>query len=252
MIDTHCHLNDAKYDNDIEQVIDNFLKAKVNQVICIGWDYWSSVKAKALARDNQNVYAAVGVHPDNLEGYNESEIERLLTKLNQKVVALGEIGLDYFHNKKNKEQQIEVFESQILLAKKHRFPIIIHCRDAFGDMLNILKKHTPFTDGAVMHCYSGSLDYAKEIIKLGIKLSFTGTVSYKNATNLHEVIRNIPIDSFFLETDSPYLTPEPNRGRRNEPTYVYDVAIAVATLRNEELSYIINQTDYNAKKFFKI
>ncbi len=252
MIDTHCHLNDAKFDNDVDLVIDKFTSSGVESVVCVGWDFKSSVKAREIADLNENVYYAVGVHPDECDDYNPFEMEDLLRLKSNKLVAVGEIGLDYYHNKENKFRQMEVFESQISLANKYKLPIIIHCREAFGDMLTILKKYAPFRYGAVMHCYSGSLDYAKEIIKLGLKISFTGSVTFKNATNLQEVAKNIPLDSFFFETDSPYLTPEPNRGKRNEPANVFDIAKAVAKLRDADEEKLIETTDENAKKFFHI
>ena len=130
--------------------------------------------------------------------------------------------------------------------------MVIHCRDAFGDMLNILKKYAPFEHGAVMHCYSGSIEYAREIIKLGLKISFTGTVTYKNARNVQEVAQNLPIDSFFFETDSPYLTPTPYRGQRNEPKHVVEVAKFVADLRNMSYEELEKITDKTAKVFFNL
>ena len=250
MIDTHCHLNDKMF-TDVNQVVNDFLYAGVERAICIAWDYNSSVKAIELSNEFESVYATIGCHPDECFSYNQEEIENLLKQQHKKVVAVGEIGLDYFHNKDNKEQQKQVFISQILLANKYKLPIVIHCRDAFGDTLEILKQHNA-EYGAVMHCYSGSLEFAKELLKIGIKISFTGTVTYKNAVNLHEVAKYIPLDSFFFETDSPYLTPVPYRGKRNEPKYVVEVANFVANLRGVPAEELIKITDINAKSFFKI
>ena len=167
-------------------------------------------------------------------------------------MAIGEIGLDYFHNKLNRAKQIEVFTSQINLAIKYRLPIIIHCRDAYQDVLEILKKYSPLEVGVVMHCYSGSLEFARELIKLGVKISFTGNVTYKNSIKTKDVAKNIPLESMFFETDAPYLTPEPNRGKRNEPKYVFNTAKFVAELRGIDADELIKITDENAKKFFNI
>lgn len=250
MLDTHCHLNDKMF-TDVNDVVNNFLTAGVEKAICIAWNYNSSLKAIELSSQFDSVYAAIGCHPDDCSTFNEQEIENLLKQNHKKVVAVGEIGLDYFHNKENKEEQKRVFISQINLANKYKLPIVIHCRDAFGDTLEILKQHKA-EYGAVMHCYSGSLEFANELLKLGVKISFTGTVTYKNAVNLHEVAKNIPLDSFFFETDCPYLTPVPHRGKRNEPKYVVEVAKFVAELRGISAEELIKITDSNAKKFFKL
>jgi len=252
LLDSHCHLNDAKYQDKICNIIANYLHAGVEKSVCVGWDIPSSIHAQNIAQKYDSVYYSVGVHPDECDSYNQEELENLLVNKTNKLVALGEIGLDYFHNKENKERQIEVFEKQIKLAKKYNLPIIIHCRDAFRDTLEVLKKHAPFKSGAVMHCYSGSLEFANELIKLGIKLSFTGTVTYKNAVNLKEVALNIPLNSFFFETDAPYLSPQSKRGQMNEPANVKEVYEFVANLRGinaEEFEILI---DNNVKQFFDL
>ncbi len=205
-----------------------------------------------MAENNQNIYYAVGVHPDQCEEYEEHRLEALLQSKDPKLVAVGEIGLDYFHNKQNKDKQIATFKSQINLAVKYNLPFIIHCRDAYGDCLTVLKEFLPFKVGVVMHCYSGSLEVAKELIKMGVKLSFTGSVTFKNAKNLQQVASSIPLESFFVETDSPYLTPEPFRGKRNEPAYVNNVAQYIADLRGVPVSQLESITDRTAKSFFKI
>jgi len=252
LLDTHCHINDPMFAGEVDQIVENFLNAGVEKVITIGCCPESNKDVIALSNKYESVYCAVGVHPDDCEKYNEKELEDLLKAKNKKLVAVGEIGLDYYHTEENKERQIEVFESQIKLAKKYNMPIVIHCRDAFGDMLTILKKYAPFVHGAVMHCYSGSLEFAREIIKLGLKISFTGTVTYKNAKKVQEVALNLPIESFFFETDSPYLTPTPHRGQRNEPKYVVEVAKFVAELRNISYEKLVEITDKTAKQFFKL
>ncbi len=252
MIDTHCHLSDTKYDGEVDNIVNNFLSAGLDFVVTIGCDRTTNERSKVIANNYKHVYYTIGIHPDDCDTYDEVEIESYLTANDPKLVAVGEIGLDYYHNKENKDKQKSVFISQILLAKKYHLPIVIHCRDAYGDMLEILKNYAPFEDGAVMHCYSGSLEFAREIIKLGIKLSFTGSVTFKNAHNLHEVAKSIPTDTFFFETDSPYMTPEPYRGHRNEPKNVYLVAESVAKLRDMDVKELIDITDKTAKNFYKI
>ncbi len=252
MIDTHCHLNDVQFDEEVEDVVKNYLSIGVEKVICIGCDKATNEKAKELSEKYESVFYAVAYHPDDCVKYNEEEIEEYLRQNDPKLVAVGEIGLDYYHNKDNKKKQIEVFESQIKLAKKYNLPIVIHCREAYGDTLAILKKHAPFERGVVMHCYSGSLSFANELLKLGVKFSFTGTVTYKNAKNVQEVAKNLPLDSIFFETDCPYLAPTPYRGKRNEPKYVKEIYEFVANLRGISFKEMEKVVDVNAKEFFKI
>ena len=252
MIDTHCHLNDSWFDGEVDQVVNNFLGAGIEKVICIGCDPKTNKKAKEIADKYETVYYTIGIHPDDEQTFNLKELESYLKKKDKKLVAIGEIGLDYFHNKENKDLQIEIFEKQINLAKKYKLPIVIHCRDAYGDMLEVLKKYAPFKHGAVMHCYSGSWEFAKELLKIGIKFSFTGTVTYNNAKNVQEVAKNLPIESFFFETDSPYLTPVPHRGKRNEPMFVRHVSDFVADLRGLKKEEMEQIADNNAKIFFNL
>ena len=252
MIDTHCHLNDEWFDGEVDQIVNNFLCSGVSKAICVGCDPKTNQKAKEIAEKHTAVYYTVGVHPDDCDSFNINQLEDYLKARDKKLVAVGEIGLDYFHNKENKQQQIDIFEQQIELAKKHKLPIVIHWREAYADTLEVLKKHAPFEYGAVMHCYSGSLEFAKELLKLGIKFSFTGTVTYKNAKNVQEVVKNMPLDSFFLETDSPYLTPTPFRGQRNEPRHVVEVAKFVADLKGISYEELERITDKNATEFYNL
>ena len=251
MLDTHCHLNDPQYAGEVDKIVVNYLNSGVEKVITIGCCPQSNLDVLKLVNKYESVFGAIGVHPDDCDKYNEQEFEELLKTKNPKILAVGEIGLDYYRIKDNKKKQIEVFENQINLAKKYKLPIVIHCRDAYGDTLEVLKKYAPFECGAVMHCYSGSLEFAREIIKLGLKISFTGSVTFKNAKNLKEVAKNIPLDSFFFETDSPYLAPQSVRGTRNEPRNVWEVASHVAELRGITTEELVKITDNTAKTFFK-
>lgn len=252
MIDSHCHLNDNQYVGEVDKIVNNFLLAGIQKAICVGCDPISNKKAKEIASQFESVFYTVGIHPDDCSKYNQTEIEEYLKANDKKLVAVGEIGLDYFHNKENKKEQIMVFESQIELAKKYNLPIVVHCRDAYGDMLEVLKRNYPFSNGLVMHCYSGSWEFAKELLRLGVKFSFTGTVTYKNAKNIQEVVSNLPLDSFFFETDSPYLTPTPFRGKRNEPKFVEEIYKFVADLRGISLKEMEGIADKNAREFFKL
>jgi len=252
VIDTHCHINDPKFNGEVDQIVNNFLSAGVEKAICVGCCIESSRDVMELAKKYESVYCTIGVHPSDAEKYDEIVFEEMLKNKHEKVVAVGEIGLDYYWTKDNKEIQKQVFESQIQLAKKYEMPVVIHCRDAFGDTLEILKRNYPYPNGVVMHCYSGSLQFAQELLKLGVKFSFTGTVTYKNAKNVQEVASNLPLDSFFFETDSPYLTPTPYRGERNEPKFVAEIYKFVADLRGISAKEMEQIADRNAKEFFKI
>ena len=252
MIDSHCHLNDDMFAGEEEKIINNYLQAGVDKVICIGCNTKTNQQAKELANENESVYYTVGYHPDDIADFNIEKLEKFFIEKDGKLVALGEIGLDYFHNKENKSEQIAMFEKQIELAKKYNMPIVVHCREAYQDTLETLKKYVPYEHGVVMHCYSGSWEFAKQLLKLGIKFSFTGTVTYKNAKNVQEVAKNLPVDSFFFETDSPYLSPTGFRGQRNEPKNVVEVARFVAELRGEDFNTLVKQTDENVKHFFNI
>lgn len=259
MIDVHCHLNDEQYNGEVEQIVNNFLSAGVGKVVCASSDLKSSKLACKIASEHESVFYTVGVHPDECQSYNEEEMEKLLSSNNKKLVAVGEIGLDYFERDiedengnpmhKDKEKQKQVFASQINLANKYHLPVVIHCRDAYGDTLQILKQNPP-KFGFDFHCYSGSLEYARELIKLGGKVSFTGNVTFKNAKNIQNVALNLPQDCFMFETDSPYLTPVPNRGKRNEPAHVFDVLNYVANLRGVAAKELEKITDKTAQNFF--
>ena len=262
MIDIHCHLNDEQYNGEVDKIVNNFLTAGVSKVVCASSDLQSSQLAEQIADKYDCVYFAAGVHPDEAESYDETALEHFIREAlpKHKLVAVGEIGLDYFEREltdsngkpihKDREKQKQVFAAQIRLANKYGLPVVIHCREAYGDTLQILKQTTP-KFGFEFHCYSGSLEYARELIDLGGKLSFTGNVTFENSKNIQNVAANLPIETIMFETDSPYLTPVPNRGKRNEPMYVKDVLNFVADLRGisaKELEFI---SDVNAQNFFK-
>jgi len=238
--------------------IDDILKQMefngVTHAITIGSNMKDSKLSVEIANKYDNIYCSVGVHPEELETFNELELEDLI-KANLsggKLVAIGEIGLDYYWRKDNKEEQIEIFKKQLELAKKYNLPIIVHCRDAYGDTLDILKQYAPFERGGVIHCYSGSIEWAKEVIRLGFLISFTGVVTYPNANNIQEVAKWVELDKFMVETDSPFLTPVPFRGKKNNPSYTKYTLEYISQLKNKNIEDLDKITTNNAIKLFNL
>lgn len=252
MIDTHCHINDDLYISNPEQYISDGLEAGVKKFLVVGFDLKSSINAVNIAEKHDFLYAAVGIHPSDIKKASLSdfdEIDQLAE--NKNVIAIGEIGLDYYWDKdpEIKEQQKAGFIKQIEIANKHNLPISIHCREAIEDTLEILKKH-PVKRGGIMHCYAGSPESAKEFIKLGFLLGIGGVVTFKNSQKLKEVVMQIPSDSYVLETDSPYLTPEPFRGKPNHSKYLCYVRDKIAELRNISAEKVVQETTENFERVF--
>lgn len=260
MIDTHCHLSmvlDENKNIDYNQIDDILNQMEINGVthaITIGSNMMDSKLSVGIANHYDNIYCAVGVHPEEVESFDIEGLENLIIKnLNSgKLVAIGEIGLDYYWRKDNKEAQIEIFKKQLELAKKYSLPIVVHCRDAYGDILNILKEYVPFASGGVIHCYSGSIEWAKEVIKLGFLISFTGVVTYPNASNIQDVAKWVDMDKFMVETDSPFLTPVPFRGKKNNPSLTKYTLEYIAKLKNKNTQEIDKNTTNNAIKLFNL
>ena len=251
LIDAHGHLNDEKFD-DVSAVVERAEERGVIAHVCASCDLSSSQKAVELAKRFSIVYAAVGFHPENISSFDKnslSEIEKLAK--NDKVVAIGEIGLDYYYEKETKEEQKEIFANQIDLANKLNLPVVIHSREAMGDTLEILKKHSPKKE-SLMHCYGGSIESARELMKLGFSFSFGGLLTFKNATNVVEVVKQIPIERILLETDCPYMTPVPYRGQRNEPSYIVYTADMLAKIKGLTLEEVAKVTTQNARRLFGI
>ncbi len=246
MIDTHCHLNDAKY-TDTRAVIADCTRDGVTAFVCVGYDARANADAVALAHQYECVYCAVGYHPDNAGDYDPATLERYLD--DDRVVALGEIGLDYYWHDDNKDIQKSVFADQIEMAKRHHLPIVVHCRDAYGDCLDVLRAHAPYPDGGILHCFSGSDQWAREIVNLGLKISFSGTICFKNAKNLTKVAQNIDISDILMETDSPYLSPI--RGTTNYPKNVRMVAEKIAEIKSLDIDDVVATLDDNARKVYK-
>ena len=254
LIDTHTHLDDARYDGDRDAMIDRARQAGVERFVTIGCDLATSRAAVALADQHQSVYASIGVHPHEVKHISEGwydEFRRLAR--NQKIVAYGEIGLDYHYNHSSPTDQRERFREQIQLARELHLPIIIHTREAQDDTITILKEEKASEVGGVFHCFSGDAWLAKDALDLGFYLSFSGILTFQNATMLRDIAKHTPLDRLLVETDCPYLTPVPHRGKRNEPAYVAFVAKQLAALHPELSQEQIEQrTTENAKRLFRI
>lgn len=248
-IDTHAHLTDEHYDNP-QEMINNFVAVGLQMVFTVGCDKKSSLDAVEFAKKYDNVYAIIGFHPDDAEQYDESIFDNLS---NPKVIGVGEIGLDYHTTKDDKELQKQVFVSQLEIAHKYGLPITIHSRDAVGDTLEILKSHKNLlTNGGIWHCFNESQETFNEIKKLGLIVGFGGVTTFKNAKNTTQLLKNAELTDFVLETDCPYLTPEPMRGKAiNQPKYVLLTAQHIADVKEVNINVIIEATNNNTFKLFK-
>lgn len=252
LFDSHAHLDDEKFDADREEVIARAFEQGVTGIINVGACMASSARSVALAAKYEGIYAGVGIHPHDAQHAQETDYEQLAVWSKQdKVVAIGEIGLDYYYDLSPRDLQRTVFVRQIDVARQMDMPLIIHDRDAHGDILDVLKKEAKGLRG-VLHCFSGSLEMAKEIIKLGFYISIAGPITFKNAAKLPEIAASIPLERLLIETDCPYLTPHPHRGKRNEPAYVKLVAEQVAALRGLELPALSKATSENVKRVFRL
>ena len=246
-IDTHCHLYDEYY-SDMDRVIQNAVKNNVKRVIVNGCDMKSNKEVSELIKKYDIVYGALGFHPTELDGISDEELKWLDDNLdNSKIVALGEIGLDYHYDETDREKQQFFFRKQLEIAKKHNLPVIVHSRDSIQDTYNILKDSSV---KGVLHCYSGSLEMAREFIKIGYFLGVGGIITFKNAKNIINVINNIELEYILLETDSPYLAPEPYRGRTNEPAYIPIIASKIAALKGVSISEVECITTGTARGIF--
>ncbi len=244
-----------QYENDLEDVISRAVNRNVISILTIGIDESSSRKAVKLAFRFDSVFAAVGVHPHEADNLGHSTLEKigcLVDDNRSLVLGYGEIGLDYFKCYSSPENQRKQFRNQLALAKELGLPIIIHDRDAHEDTLSILKQESPFDSGGVMHCFSGNYAFAEKILDLGLHISIPGIVTFKKSTELQEVARMIPLSSLLLETDGPFLAPEPWRGKRNEPSYVAYTAEKVAGLRNMDINELARITTRNSIELFHL
>lgn len=242
MIDTHCHLDLDLYE-DIDRVIKNM---KGNKLIAAGVDFESSKHVLDLVDKYPNVYGVIGFHPEEVSKFEDSFIDFLEENMKHpKIVGIGEIGLDYHYTKEDEIKQKEIFIKQIRLAEKYNKTIVVHSRDAAMDTLEILKSEVKNVK-VVLHCFGYSLELAKEFLKLNCMLGIGGVVTFKNSKKLTEVVKNISLDKLLLETDSPYLTPVPFRGEKNEPSNIIYVAEKIAELKNISKEEVLNKTYQNA------
>lgn len=247
LIDSHCHVLSSEYEN-VDEVIANSLNNGVDKLIINGYDLKSSKEAVALASKYKNVYAAVGIGPENIDNVDDNVINEIGQLLdNEKTVAIGEIGLDYYWTTDNKAKQIEIFKKMVFLASSKKLPVIVHNRNATKDVYNILEENKVT---GIIHCFSGSVEVAFQFIRLGFLIGIGGVVTFKNSQKIKDVVKTIPISSISLETDSPYLSPEPYRGKRNTPDKIIYVARKIAELKNVDLSLVLKETgDAVSRKF---
>lgn len=257
LFDSHSHYNDEKFDMDRDNIIKETLESGVSNFIVAGYNIESSKKAIEISEEYKELYAIVGISPNDVDNIKtKKDIEENAFKIeeiarNDKVVAIGEIGLDYYWNKENKEIQKQLFIKQIELANKLDLPIVIHTRDAFVDTIDILKQNNVNKKG-IFHCCPLNMELIKEAIKLDFYISLSGVITFKNAKNVDEIINMIPEDRLLIETDSPYLSPEPMRGKRNNSMNVKYVAEKIADVKNKTLEEIAEITSNNAKRIFEI
>lgn len=254
LVDTHAHLNDEKLEINLKEIIKNAKENQVEKIICVGFDIKSSKKAIEIAEKYENIFACIGVHPSDAESFNaEAKAFLLENASNKKVVAIGEIGLDYHYEPYDKELQKHVFEEQIILANKVGLPIQVHTRDATKDTLDILKNNKQYLEkGGIVHCFSGSFETLLEIQKLGLKISVGGVITFKNAKNTIELIEKMPLEMLMLETDCPYLSPAPHRGQINEPCNLIFIAKKIAEIREISFDDVAKISTQNAEKVFGI
>ena len=255
LIDTHCHLNDEKFSADFEEVVNRAESFGVTKIINFGDTLENSAQVVELAEKFSGMYAGVGIHPSEIANFDENNSVEKIVELaaNKKVVAIGEIGLDYYWEKDSEVRlaQQKTFIQQLDIARQLNLPVCIHERDAHGDALKILKSEGKNLRG-VLHCYSGSLEMAREVWKLGWLIGIDGPITFKNSAKLPEIVKAAPREMILLETDAPYLAPVPNRGKRNEPSYLVDIAKKIAELRGESLEEVAEYTTANAKRLYQL
>lgn len=253
LVDTHAHLDFPEYKSDLHEVLARAAEADIGYVINVGTSLKSSKEAIELARQFDNIYASVGIHPHGASHVSDdvwSEFETLVSQ--PKVVAIGETGLDYYRNRSPHEEQQHLFRRHLELSKKTSLPVIIHNREATEDCLKILREHANNSLRGVVHCFSGSEEAAKDFMKLGLNISFAGPVTFSNAEKLRSVVQSVPVERLLLETDCPFLAPHPKRGQRNEPSNLTHIIPIFAKLYKLSTTDIARITTLNAKRLFNI
>lgn len=253
LLDSHAHYNDEKFDEDRKLIIESIYNSGVTTIINAGYSLESSKKAIEIANNYNFMYATVGVSPNDIEKLPFDYIEKLKNMARQKkVVAIGEIGLDYYWNKENKDKQQEIFIKQIELANEMNLPIVIHTREAIMDTIDTLKNQIICKNKGVLHCCPLNVELVREALKLGFYMSFAGPITFKSSKNAEEVVKMVPMDKILTETDSPYLSPEPVRGTRNDSRNIQYIAQKIAQIKNMSIEEVTKQILKNAKTIFKI
>lgn len=251
--DSHAHYNDEKFDEDRDKLLQDIYGEGITKIINAGYNLEASKKAVEIAEKYDFIYATAGISPNDIDDFKKQDLEEI-EKLaqNKKVVAIGEIGLDYHWNTENKKLQKEVFISQIEIANKLNLPIVIHTREAIFDTLDILKNQIKCVKKGVFHCCPLNIDLVREGLKLGFYISFAGPITFKNSKNAEEIIKMVPIEKMLIETDSPYLSPEPLRGKRNDSRNVKYMAQKIADVKGIALGQVAEATYKNSKDIFGI
>lgn len=260
LIDTHTHLDDDQFKGDLSNVLARARSVGVIKIINVGFNTLSSRRSLDLSRMNAEIFTAIGIHPHHALELDIAAYQQIVTLAShKKVVAIGEIGLDYYYLKRSSQysnypdrnHQLLAFEQMLDLALELKLPVIVHAREADTDILTVLKSYSGLLSG-VVHCFSGNLEFAEELISLGFAISFTGNITFKKADQLRSVVKKIPLGSIMVETDCPDLAPEPFRGKRNEPAYVAQVAEAIAEIKEIPLDEVARSTTKKAEKLFKL
>lgn len=253
LIDSHAHINFAEFGADLDSVLERAAEAGVKKIVCVGASLEGSVSSLKLAKIFHHIYATAGIHPHDAKDASANAFSDIRKLLNEdKIVAVGEVGLDYHYEHSPRETQKDVFRRFIAMALESKLPIVVHSRDAEEDTVSILQTENASKVGGVIHCFSGGIDMAEECMKMGFYISIPGIVTFKKAENIYEIARKVPIDRMLIETDSPYLAPIPFRGKRNEPSYVRLVADKIAELKGLSLEDVARITTRNAETLFDI
>lgn len=254
LFDSHAHIDDSDFDSDREELLKALPDFGIAKLVNIGSDTESSLKSIELSAQYDYIYAAVGIHPQNAADFKSTDIDLLrnLADNSKKVVALGEIGLDYHYDDPLKEVQKQCFNAQMQLAKDLNLPVVLHIRDAYEDALDVMKYFGRMQARGVVHCFSGSVEFAEEVLKLGYYIGIGGVLTFKNAKKLINVANKVDIDNIVLETDCPYMAPTPFRGQRNDPSKVFYVAEKLAQIKNTTTDIIIDKTYHNANLLYGI
>jgi len=253
LFDSHCHLEDSRFESDWDAVLARMAEHGVSRCLLAGSDRQTNEAISKMITRSPSLYGAAGTHPHEAKAFQDSDLTQMAAWLTlPRMVAIGEIGLDYYYNHSPRETQREVLEKQLCFACAQKKPAIFHVRDAHGDMLDILNAHKAKLPAGVLHCYSGSVESARQYLDMGFYLSFAGPVTFRNANRLVETVVYCPTDRLLIETDSPYLAPEPQRGKRNEPAFVRYVAMRVAALKGMDIDSLARITTENACLLFHI